>query len=434
MLLLAGCSIGQDQATPVAVNLPVYEPGAGITASTTLSAPVTAPDLGAATAPADDAQPAPATAAGESPTGRIVEDAEDAGGGQPDRAMANADSPQADAAVAPLLVATYAGEIVADERLVVVSEVNGQVMEVLVEVNDRVKAGDPLVRLDGTVFEAQRAQSLAGLRAAKAQLDQARIPADEEDLEAARAAVAAASAAYNRARSGPTEEDLRLGKAQLRQAEAAVAVAQAGYNLVRFLPEVGMMPQGFQLQQATLAYEAAQARYDALVKGATQDQVAAAYAQLAGAQAQLQRLEDGADPAQIRAAEAQVRAAENALYLAQLQIAKTTIAAPIDGAVAVVQTAAGALSAPGAPVVTLLSPLAKVTIDVEETRLSQLQVGQPALIRATAYPDQPIPGVVERIAPQLDAATRTVQVTIRPDDPDGLLAPGMSTQVELLDE
>jgi multidrug resistance efflux pump len=333
-----------------------------------------------------------------------------------------------------LLAAAYAGEIVADERLVVVSEVNGQVMEMLVEVGDRVAAGDPLVRLDGTVLEAQQAQALAGLRAAKAQFDQALIPADEEELEAARAAVAAASAAYNRAVSGPTEEDRRLALAQLRQAEAAVAVAQAGYNQVRYLPEVGMMPQGFQLQQATLAYEAAQARYDAIIKGATQDQIAGTYAQLAGAQAQLQRLELGAEAAQIRAAEAQVRSAENALYLAQLQLVKTTIRAPMDGAVASVQTAAGALLAPGAPVVTLLSPTVKVTIDVEETRLSQLQTGQSALIRATAYPDQPLTGIVELIAPQLDAAKRTVQVTIRPDDPDGLLAPGMSTQVELLGE
>jgi Cu(I)/Ag(I) efflux system membrane fusion protein len=84
-------------------------------------------------------------------------------------------------------------------------------------------------------------------------------------------------------------------------------------------------------------------------------------------------------------------------------------------------------------VVTLLSTTVQVIIDVEETRLSQLRIGQSALIRATAYADQPIPGIVERVAPQLDAATRTVQVTIRPNDEDGLLAPGMSTQVELLD-
>jgi multidrug resistance efflux pump len=421
--------MGQGQATPVAVNLPVYQPGASVTASAPLSATVAALALAGA--------PATETTAGESPTGSTVEDAGTGGEaepGQPEVGTTSATDPQSDTIGAPLLAATYAGEIVADERLVVVSEVTGQVIEVLVEVGDRVEAGDPLVRLDGTVLEAQRAQTLAGLRAAKAQFDQARSAAGEEELEAARAAVAAASAAYNRALRGPTEEDLRLAQAQLRQAEAAVAVAQAGYNLVRYLPEVGMMPQGFQLQQATLAYEAAQARYDALVKGATQDQIAAAYAQLANAQAQLQRLEGGADPAQIRAAEAQVRSAENALYLAQLQVAKTTIIAPMDGAVAAVQTAAGALSAPGAPVATLLSPTVKVTINVEETRLRQLQAGQSALIRATAYPDRPIPGIVERIAPQLDATTRTVQVTIRPDDPEGLLAPGMSTQVELLGE
>jgi multidrug resistance efflux pump len=91
-----------------------------------------------------------------------------------------------------------------------------------------------------------------------------------------------------------------------------------------------------------------------------------------------------------------------------------------------VQTQAGALAAPGAPVLTLLSPTVEVTIAVEETRLSQLRVGQPALIRVAAYPDRTFAGAVTLIAPQLNPTTRTVAVTIQPDETEDRLTPGLS--------
>ncbi len=59
---------------------------------------------------------------------------------------------------------------------------------------------------------------------------------------------------------------------------------------------------------------------------------------LASARAQLMRLEEGAKPAQVQAAQAQVRQAETALYLAQLQLDKALVRAPISGVVASVNT------------------------------------------------------------------------------------------------
>ena len=50
------------------------------------------------------------------------------------------------------------------------------------------------------------------------------------------------------------------------------------------------IPYRLQLQQATLALEAAQAQYDKVLKGSTADVTAGAYAQLVNARAQLDRL------------------------------------------------------------------------------------------------------------------------------------------------
>lgn len=328
--------------------------------------------------------------------------------------------------------AAYPAEIVAQEQVAVVAQVIGQVLEVTVDVGDHVQAGDVLVRLDSAALEAQRAQSLAGLAAAQAQLEALTAPASSPDLAAAQAAIDAAAAAYNRAANGPTDEERRQALAQLKSAQAAVTVAQAAYNQVKGNPNIGMLPQSLQLQQATLAGEAAQAAYDKLMLGATADQLAAASAQLANGRATLQRLLDGARPAQIEAAEAQIEAAENALYLATLQVDKATIPAPISGVVSKLQTAAGAMAGPTAPLLTLLSNHVRITVQVEETRLASLAGGQPAQIRVDAYPDRTFAGVIAYIAPELDAATRTVQVAITPDDPDGLLRPGMSATVELV--
>ena len=314
------------------------------------------------------------------------------------------------------------------------AQVGGQVLEVLVDVGDQVKEGDVLARLDSAALEAQRAQALASLEAAKSQLELLQDPAKAQDVAAANAGIAAASAAYNRAANGPTGEEQRMAEAQLRSAQAAVTIAQAAYNRVKGDPNIGMMPQSLQLQQATLAAEGAQAQYDKLMKGATPDQVAAAAAQIASARAGLQKLLDGAKPAQIEAATAQMHAAENALYLATLQVEKATITAPMDGVVSKLQTAAGAMAAPGAPLMTLLSNDVRVTAQVEETLLPVLAPGQPATIRVEAYPDRAFKGTLAFIAPELDPSTRTVAVTVRPDDtPDngqGLLRPGMSATVE----
>ncbi len=444
IIFLAGCSFGGAQATPVPVDLPVYQPG--VAATETGAAPASAsPEQVVDTTPAPTAtaeitatalltatelETAPATtpvsATPAATPARTVSAAADAPAPTP-----SAVPPTPAASAAPLAV--YAAEIVVDEELVVVSEVSGQVLALLVEIGDYVSAGDPIVRVDSTILEAQRAQALAGVRAAQAQLDQLLVGANAEDLEAARAAVAAASAAYNRAANGLTEEEQRQALAQLQQAQAAVEVATAGYNLVRGVPELGALPQSLQLQQATLALEAAQAQYDRIIQGATDDQIAGAYAQLAAARATLERLQTGAKPAQIRAAEASVRLAEQSLYLAQLQLDKATVTAPTSGVVAQLQTAVGAVAAPGVPLLTLLADTVDVLIDVEESRLAELRVGQPATIRVQAYPNQTFAGEVALIAPELNAATRTVQVTIRPEDPDGLLVPGMTAFVDLFE-
>ncbi len=409
--IVTACSLpgsAPGGATPTAAPaLPTYAPPNEAAGNTTEAVPAAGTD---STAP---------QAAGEAGASSAA---------QADQPAA-ADAANTQANTAPAAPSgSYAAEIAADQQVAVSAQVAGQVLDVLVDVGDQVQEGDVLARLDSAALEAQRAQALASLEAAKSQLELLQDPAKAQDVAAANAGIEAASAAYDRAANGPTNEEQRMAEAQLRSAQAAVTVAQAGYNRVKGDPNIGMMPQSLQLQQATLAAEGAQAQYDKLMKGATPDQVAAAAAQLANARAGLQKLLDGAKPAQIEAATAQMHAAENALYLATLQVEKATITAPMDGVVSKMQTAAGAMAAPGTPLLTLLSNDVRVTAQVEETLLPVLAPGQPATIRVEAYPDRAFKGTIAFIAPELDPSTRTVAVTVRPattpDNGRGTATPG----------
>ncbi|MEA3334534.1 MAG: efflux RND transporter periplasmic adaptor subunit [Chloroflexota bacterium] len=330
---------------------------------------------------------------------------------------------------------TYNGEIMADRVVPVIGELAGQIMDLNVDVGDHVNEGDILLRVDSAIYEAQQAQALAGLELAQSQLDLAMTEPKQTDLDATRSAVDAARAAYEQALKGASEEDKRLALSQLKQAEAGVNIAQGMYDRIAGQPFASMMPESLELQMATLGLEAARAGYDKVLKGATADMIAGAYAQLKGAEAQLAMLERGAEPAQIRAAEAGVKQAELGLYLAQLQLGKATIESPTDGFVYQLDATEGAMAGPGALLMILFSDDVKILVKVEESRYQDISEGMPARIRVDAFPGRSFDGVVSAIAPSFDHATRTIEVTIRPaGDGAGDLKPGMFATVELMEQ
>ncbi|MBV7328660.1 efflux RND transporter periplasmic adaptor subunit [Chloroflexi bacterium TSY] len=326
----------------------------------------------------------------------------------------------------------YNGEILAVDRLPVVAEVSGMILDVSVEVGDVVKAGDVIATLDSTTLEAQREQAFANLTSAQSQLELLVADPEPEDIEVAKASLDAATANYQRTLDGPTAEDLAIAETSVRQAEAGFRQAQAAYNEVRGNPQIAALPQSAALERATLSLEAAKAQFAQLQKGSTADAIAGAYAQVVSARAAVTRLEKGPKEAQIRSAEAQVIQAETSLYLAQLDLDKALVRAPIDGIVASVDAHVGVMAGGGSPLAVLLSHEVKVVIPVEEVRLSHVKIGQPAVIRVDAYPDRLFDGTIYLIAPELDPATRTVQVTIKPDSADATeLKPGMFATVDL---
>ena len=110
----------------------------------------------------------------------------------------------------------------------------------------------------------------------------------------------------------------------------------------------------------------------------------------------------------------------------------TILVAPQAGTVMEKMVADGMYFAAGTPLLRIadLSTL-WVIAEVYERDLSLLGPGTAVEVEVEAYPDRRVAGVVETVLPEVMADTRTVQLRVALENPDGLLLPGMFARVRL---
>ena len=346
----------------------------------------------------------------------------------------------------------------------------GLLTDVAVQVGDTVQEGQPLAHLDDTDARAQvlsaeialkeaklkmeqlteapssaaLASAQASLAAAQADLTRLTTPATAADLTAARQNLLSAQATLKDLLDGPSPEEIASVRAELELAQAKLQQAQADYDKIAWRPDIGSTPQAAALQEATSAYQKAQANYDLAASGATDEQIAAARAKVAQAQAQLNTLVDGPDDEAIAAAEAKVAQAQaqlddlmagadaietelaqlavdkanNTLAAAQKKLEETELTANVDGIVADVRAAAGEYVSV-APIITIIEksqPMLEVLVD--ETDLDKVAVGYEAEVIFDAFPDDTFTGHVTRVDPVLSntGGVSAVRVEVKLDD------------------
>jgi multidrug efflux pump subunit AcrA (membrane-fusion protein) len=275
-------------------------------------------------------------------------------------------------------------------------DVSGKVAEVSVDIGDRVKAGQVLARLDTTSLELSLRQAEAQLKSAQAQLAKAQQPATEETLKAAEASYYSALAQYQNLKNSPSPESLASAKAQLEKAKVALERAQAAYDRVSWRPDISARPESLQLQDATIDYQVALANYEAAAKGPSQEELAAAWRNVESAKAKLESLRNGPTEEDLASAEAAVEQAQIALETARRNLEAAVLKAPFDGVVAAMNLVVGEPAV--SPAVTLMDlSRFRITVNVDEVDVSQLEVGMPAVVTVDALPDVTLTGKVERI-------------------------------------
>lgn len=136
--------------------------------------------------------------------------------------------------------------------------------------------------------------------------------------------------------------------------------------------------------------------------------------------------------AQVELARAQTEQTEAELRELKIRREQTKIYAPMSGYVATRFVDVGALISPTTPLLKIVNLSTMVTLaNVPERNIGRLRVGNPSEIEVDAIPGETFAGRVARIAPVLDAATRTALVEIDVPNPGNLFKAEMFVRIRL---
>ena len=325
----------------------------------------------------------------------------------------------------------------------------GRVAEVQVKEGDKVQAGKPLVRLQDAELKAALAAAQAELKRLQAGTRPEEIAQAQANLSVAGVEVKSAQNEIDRLKSG-TQQAADLATAQAQSEQARVQLKNlkdtydsmlSGYDTCK---QYGAQCGGLSLQikQMRVQLDAAQAGYNAAqarvaqVYASKDDDLRSAQARLNiatgqrdAAQARLNLLKAGSTPEQIDAAKARVAQAQAALD-------ETVLVAPFDGTITGIIVHVGEIVGPGPRVASIadLTQWQVETDDLSEVDVVNVQPGAEASIKVDALPDVPLKGQVKSIVPRSAVkrgdVTYTVKVAI--SDPDSRLKWGMTAFVDIL--
>jgi RND family efflux transporter MFP subunit len=197
------------------------------------------------------------------------------------------------------------------------------------------------------------------------------------------------------------EANLKVTRFNLEQARAELQDATLSFNRNKELVATGLIPQR--------DYDSSEARYKKAAAG-------------------------------VEAAEASVRAQNAVLKGTQISLEYTIIRAPFDAVVLTknadlgdIVTPIGAAADAKAAVVTIADMNSlQVEVDVSESNLKNVSVGQPCEIQLDALPESRFRGEVHMIVPTADRTKATVLVKVRFIDRDNRILPEMSAKVAFL--
>ena len=240
------------------------------------------------------------------------------------------------------------------EEIRVSSELSGRLHSVPVEEGDRVHKGQVLAQIENEDYIARVSAAQATLAQRRAELERTINGARSQERLASEANVQAAKAVLDNAR---------------REAERR-----------RNLADKEMISRD-EAERYERAYRVAQAEYER-------------------ASEEFSLIEADARVEDRRRAEAAVATAEAQLSEARAYLGKTTIRSPLDGVVLRKFRHAGESVSTqfDSPVVTLADDSSlRVRLDIDETDVAHLRVGQPAYVTAEAYGSQKFTGHIIRV-------------------------------------
>ncbi len=189
-------------------------------------------------------------------------------------------------------------------------------------------------------------------------------------------------------------------------------------------------PSDYQLKvqqsEASLANTQAQARN----AKANYDRIRTLYENNSASRSELD-----ASRAAYESADAGVRAAEKQLELAGLQLSYTTLRAPTGGAIAQVNVELNEYVETGKMVVVLTSGAQiEVKVSIPEVLITRIKEGSKVTVTLDAIPDKEFTATVREVGVAATRVGTTFPVTVRLDEEDSAIKPGMAASVVFLFE
>lgn len=312
------------------------------------------------------------------------------------------------AAISKTVTAT--GTVEARLTVDVSSQLSGRVADVLVSFNDKVRAGQPIARLDQAIFEARVTEAAAALNVATA------------SAEVQRVAVARAGIAVSSSRTAQ-----KLAEDQCESAKAKLAEAERELKRKLTLSKTGIASDRELTQTRTLRETAAadaKAAADEIHLKEQAVTIAEAEQQMAGAE--------------LHNAQATVEERQAALDQARLDLERTVLRAPINGVILKRDVNPGqtiAVTMEAKTLFQIANDLKEMEIHarIDEADVGELKPGQAATFTVDAYPDQTFGGEVRQVrkSPETTQNVVTYTAIISARNPDLLLLPGMTAALRV---
>jgi HlyD family secretion protein len=281
------------------------------------------------------------------------------------------------------------GNIQAEQRVLITSEVKGQITRLAVEEGRQVKAGDLLARIDPREYHLVIERLEAELAVRRNEFDKSLIGLRPEDKEKLESQVKA------------DQSRLEFTRKELKRAEELVAKG--------FVAQSELDASTDQVNQAQETLHASQAA----LSGADQS-----------------RAED------IAQKQAEMHAAEKRLEIAQLDLTKAQVLAPFDGVIISKKIERGAYAGVGTPIVEMIgSSRLKAVLEMPQSfrnQLGKIRSGE-FYVKELDYRFKLKRGLAERVRviPDANIYSGNIRVQIDLPKPDASLFPGLTLEALL---